>query len=59
MVAVEVGSEVEAGQTLVVIEAMKMETALQAMIAGTVRTLRAAVGRQARAGDLLVEIEAR
>ncbi len=59
VVAVEVGSEVEAGQTLVVIEAMKMETTLQATIAGTVRSLRAAVGRQARAGDLLVEIEAR
>ncbi len=47
------------GRPLVVIEAMKMETTLQAMIAGTVRALRATVGRQARAGDLLVEIEPR
>ena len=59
VVEVEVGSQVEAGQTLVVIEAMKMETTLQAMIAGTVRSLRVARGQQARAGDLLVEIEAR
>jgi len=59
VVAVEVGSEVEAGQTLVVVEAMKMETTLQAAIAGTVRALRVARGEQARAGDLLVELEAR
>lgn len=59
VVAVEVGSEVEAGQTLVVVEAMKMETTLQAVTAGTVRSLRVARGQQARAGDLLVEIEPR
>ena len=59
MVAVEPGSVIAVGQTLLVIEAMKMETALHAMIAGTVRTLHVSVGRQARAGDLLVEIEAR
>jgi len=58
-VAVEAGSEVAVGQTLVVIEAMKMETTLQAAIAGTVRMLRAAVGQQARAGELLIEIEPR
>ncbi len=59
VVAVELGGEVEIGQTLLVIEAMKMETVLQATIGGTVRTLRASVGWQARAGELLVEIEAR
>lgn len=57
IVAVEEGAEVAAGQTLVVVEAMKMETALQAGISGTVRALHAAIGKQARAGDLLVEIE--
>jgi len=59
MVAVEAGSAVEAGQTLVVIEAMKMETSLMAAVSGTVRTLHASVGRQARAGDLLVELDVR
>lgn len=56
-VLVREGDEVAAGAPLVVVEAMKMETALQAGISGTVRALHAAIGKQARAGDLLVEIE--
>jgi geranyl-CoA carboxylase alpha subunit len=51
------GTAVKAGETVVVIEAMKMETALAARLDGVVRSVRIAVGAQATAGDLLAELD--
>ena len=45
-----VGQEVEAGQTIVVLESMKMETAVRAPFAGRVREVLAAVNAQVDAG---------
>ncbi|MGY1690816.1 ATP-binding protein [Geodermatophilus sp. SYSU D01105] len=52
-----VGEEVEAGQAIVVLESMKMETAVRAPFAGRVRELRAAVNAQVDAGAPLVSLE--
>lgn len=53
-----VGQAVEAGETLLVVEAMKMETAMTATIAGVVVEIHAAKGDLVSAGDLLVRLEA-
>jgi biotin carboxyl carrier protein len=55
-VAVREGETVAAGQSLVVIEAMKMENELKATAAGTVREVRVAAGQAVNAGDVLVVI---
>ena len=55
---VEVGDRVEAGQTVVVISAMKMESNLTAPHAGTVTAINTSVGAQVMPGDILVDIEA-
>jgi propionyl-CoA carboxylase alpha chain len=54
---VEVGDEVDAGQLLVVVEAMKMEHRITAPFPGHVRELHAAEGRQVAGGELLVGLE--
>jgi 3-methylcrotonyl-CoA carboxylase alpha subunit len=51
------GAEVEAGATLLVMEAMKMEHALKAPAKGTVKSFRFGPGDQVRDGELLVEFE--
>jgi pyruvate carboxylase subunit B len=50
------GEAVEAGQGLVVLEAMKMENELKAPAAGTVAAVHAAPGAAVSKGDLLVEL---
>ncbi len=55
-VLVSAGDRVEAGQALVVLEAMKMETMLRAELAGTVAVVAAAPGDMVDAGVVLVEI---
>lgn len=55
-VLVAAGDTVEAGQPLVILEAMKMETTLAAEIAGSVKAVHAAAGAIVDAGALLVEI---
>ena len=57
-VLVAVGDEVEKGQKLVVVSAMKMESTLVAPYAGTVAAVNTEVGAKANPGDVLVEIEA-
>ncbi|MFO7855495.1 MAG: pyruvate carboxylase [Paracoccaceae bacterium] len=57
-VAVEPGRRVKAGDMLLTIEAMKMETAIHAERAGTVKAVHAPAGAQIDAKDLLVEFEA-
>ena len=54
---VAVGDKVEAGQGLVVMEAMKMENELRATGAGTVRTIEVSVGTAVEKGALLVSLE--
>ena len=56
-VAVAAGDAVEAGQTLVVAEAMKMETAVTAPVDGVVAELLVRQGDAVRGGDLLVRLE--
>ena len=56
-VAVTVGQKVNAGDLLLTIEAMKMETGLHADRAATVKALHVQAGSQIEAKDLLIELE--
>jgi acetyl/propionyl-CoA carboxylase alpha subunit len=53
-VRVQPGDEVEAGQTIVVIEAMKMQNDLHARRAGTVKAVYVTVGQRVEQGAKLV-----
>ncbi|HSQ41913.1 MAG TPA: biotin/lipoyl-containing protein [Fibrobacteraceae bacterium] len=53
---VEVGDEVEKGQTLGILEAMKMENELTAPRAGKVRQISASPGKAVMKGDLILEL---
>ncbi len=53
---VSVGESVQAGDTLVILEAMKMENSLPAPEAGVVRDLPVKVGTTVKKGDILAEI---
>jgi biotin carboxyl carrier protein len=53
-VAVRQGDAVQAGDTLMVIEAMKMENEFKAGAAGTVAEVRVAPGQAVNAGDVLI-----
>ena len=55
-VHVRVGDSVQAGQGLVVMEAMKMENELRAAAAGTVKQVLAAPGQTVEKGAVLVEL---
>ncbi len=55
-VAVVAGDRVRAGQTLLTLEAMKMEHPHVATVSGEVIALHAAVGQQVQAGRVVVEI---
>jgi pyruvate carboxylase len=57
MIAVAAGDRVSAGQKLLTMEAMKMETTLYAEVAGTVAEVLIKSGTQVDAGDLLMRIE--
>ncbi len=56
-VLVEVGQDVEAGQAVVVLEAMKMENQITAEKAGKVKEIKVAAGDTVGAGDVVVVIE--
>jgi biotin carboxyl carrier protein len=56
-IAVQVGDVVQAGQGLVMMEAMKMENELRATAAGTVKVILAAVGTAVEKGAVLLELE--
>ena len=55
-VAVRPGDQVRAGDTLVVIEAMKMENEFKASTAGTVTDIRVQPGQAVNPGDVLVVV---
>ena len=54
---VKVGDTVEEGQTVITIEAMKMETATSARMAGTVKEILVEEGDTVKGGQLLMRIE--
>ena len=56
-ILVEVGQEVEAGATVCVLEAMKMENNITANKAGSVKEIKVAVGDSVGSGDVVVVIE--
>jgi 3-methylcrotonyl-CoA carboxylase alpha subunit len=57
LLRVKPGEEVEAGATLLVMEAMKMEHAIKAPHDGIVKAFKCRPGEQVKEGDLLVEFE--
>ena len=56
-IAVRPGQQVQVGDPLIVIEAMKMENELKAAVAGTVVEVRVQPGQAVNPGDTLVVIE--
>jgi biotin carboxyl carrier protein len=56
-VLVEPGQQVEPGQSVVVVEAMKMQNEMKSPKAGTVAEVRVEAGATVNAGDVLVVIE--
>lgn len=56
-VVVEKGDRVEKGDTLLVTEAMKMETAIEARFAGVVEHIYVSEGEGISSGDLLIEVK--
>jgi biotin carboxyl carrier protein len=56
-VLVSMGDVVEAGQGIVVVEAMKMQNEMKAARAGKIATLSAVVGAAVAAGEVLASIE--
>lgn len=57
-VLVEEGASVAAGETVAIIESMKMEIAVTSPAGGHVRQVRAAPGRAVRGGDVIAVVEA-
>ena len=58
-VSVGVGQQVQAGDVLLTIEAIKMETAIRTAIAATINSILVAVGENVDAKDLLIELKAK
>ena len=56
-IGVEEGDEVEAGDVVLVLEAMKMENDIEAPVGGTVTSVAVDVGESVDMGDVLVTIE--
>ncbi len=57
-VSVKIGDRIKRGQKLLALEAMKMETTLNAELDGKIRDVLVQPGRRVETGDLLVVIEA-
>jgi acetyl-CoA/propionyl-CoA carboxylase biotin carboxyl carrier protein len=56
-VSVEVGQQVEAGETVVILEAMKMENNVNAEKGGVVKSIKVEAGDSVSAGDVIAVIE--
>jgi len=56
-IEVEVGQEVAEGDTVAILESMKMEMPVEAEDSGTVSEIRAEEGQAVQEGDVLVVLE--
>lgn len=56
-IKVEVGAQVNAGDTLLILEAMKMENEITAPESGVVKSINVTVGSSVNTGDLMLVIE--
>ena len=56
-IEVEVGDTVEEGDTVVILESMKMEMPVEAEDEGTVKAIMVEEGQSVSEGDTLVELE--
>jgi acetyl-CoA carboxylase biotin carboxyl carrier protein len=56
-VLVSAGSDVEAGETLVILESMKMEIPVESPLAGTVVEMRVREGGVVQEGDVIAVVE--
>jgi methylmalonyl-CoA carboxyltransferase 1.3S subunit len=56
-VVAQPGQVIQPGDTLLVLEAMKMETNITAPVAGKVRTVRVSAGDAVKSGQIVVELE--
>ena len=56
-IVAEVGQEIQEGDTVMVLEAMKMETDITASAAGKVRKINVKAGDSVQGGQVLVEFE--
>ena len=56
-IEVEVGQEIEEGDTVVILESMKMEMPVEAEDEGTVAEIRCTEGQSVSEGDTLVVLE--
>jgi propionyl-CoA carboxylase alpha chain len=54
---VKVGQHVEAGQQLIVLEAMKMQNVLRAERAGTIKTIKKTVGSPVKVDEAIIEFD--
>jgi biotin carboxyl carrier protein len=55
---VEEGDAVEAGQGIVVVEAMKMQNEMKSSMSGRIRKIEVVEGETVRSGDLIAIVEA-
>ena len=56
-VVTQVGQTLQAGDVLLVLEAMKMETSVTAPVAGKVAAVKVSAGESVQAGQVVVEFE--
>jgi len=56
-VEVQVGDEVDEGDTVVILESMKMEMPVEAEDPGTVKQINCAEGQSVQEGDVLVVLD--
>ena len=56
-VLVDAGATVEAGETLVILESMKMEIPVEAPVAGTVSAVKVEEGGVVQEGDVIAVID--
>ncbi len=53
-VKVSVGSKVKVGDTLVILEAMKLENEVKSQVSGTVTEIKVSKGTQVKNGDVII-----
>lgn len=56
-VTVSVGEIIEAGQTVVILEAMKMESEIHSPVSGTIKKIHVSKGASVKENDALIELE--